>query len=467
MEAARTYLRTGGALICSGKMFSEMTGTASIRKFVNYLLPGENPGLVNCGLLDLYAECDLPASAQFLKTSDSQPALFIGEYGGGIVALLPFDAGALAQDHRTMAKSFYAHRRRLPHERVSMVSKGSLRNLVSSLLQILHHKRGMPYLHSWYCPRDARSLFALRVDTDFGDEGSIEGLSQLARESSVPFSWFVHVRHQQKFLEKFRTMTGHEIGVHCYNHIRYENEAVAAEDLQTAVHALAEAGIEAKSFCAPYGMWSEQIARAVERFGFEYSSEFSYDYDNLPSYPVAGKRLNTLQVPVHPISIGSLRRQGCSEEEMLAYYREIVRGKCDAREPVLLYHHPNNAHENVLKQIIATIQNLSVPVVRMIDYAQWWKRRNSHPFDADISGEMITLRTRSAHDDVWLHVTKGDGTECFSPQESSIDLRRAAWLPVPPPAPLPEDYSRIRKFNPWISVNLLEDTIHRLRFPKS
>ena len=38
-------------------------------------------------------------------------------------------------------------------------------------------------------------------------------------------------------------------------------------------------------FSAPFGEWNESLYRAMED-KFKYSSEFCYDYDNFPSFPI-------------------------------------------------------------------------------------------------------------------------------------------------------------------------------------
>ena len=459
----KKYLAGGGAIICSGRIFEKVFAGSTVHRFISFMI--EDRALSGFGFLDLFAEGNIPANAGHALTSDGRAAMFIGEYGGGILAVLPFDPGNAVLDRRIMAKSFYASRKRLPHETVSMVSKGALRKLVAGILEKVHHARGLPYVHSWYYPRDARSLFALRIDTDYGGVEEIDTLYNLANEFSIPFSWFVHVGYRPSLLQKYKEMNGHEIGVHCFDHIRYENSAVIAEDLKNAVGSFEAAGIQPRSFAAPYGIWNGDIAAQIERFRFEYSSEFCYDYDNLPSHTMGLHA--ALQVPVHPVSIGSLRRQGFSEREMTEYFAQVIDRKIRMRDPVLLYHHPNNGHDRVLREIMANIRNASLPVMRLIDFARWWKKRETSMPEPELRDTTIVMHGSSSGSEAWLHITRADAVECFVPSSPSIDLKSISWTAREDAMAMPADYARIRRYNPWIIINGIEDRITGLfRFPR-
>ncbi len=82
--------------------------------------------------------------------------------------------------------------------------------------------------------------------------------------------------------------------------------------------------------------------------GFEYSSEFSYDYDNLPSVPRLRHGEGTLQLPIHPICIGSLKRHSYSDKQMIQYFENVIQRKLASSEPIIFYHHPKDGYYDVL-----------------------------------------------------------------------------------------------------------------------
>jgi predicted deacetylase len=464
LEIVRSFLAGGGALLCPGSVFGPLSGGRTKRSFIRHLLGDESGRVFNPELTDLFTEGEIPVNANSLRSGSGTPSAYVGEFGGGHVVVLPFDPAALANDRRVATKSFYAVNRRLPFERVSLVSKGGLLRIVSRALTILHHRRGLPYVHRWYYPSDRQSLFAFRIDTDYAARPEVEALRDLARASKIPLTWFVDVGSQKDFLSLFGEMAGDEngdeVGVHCFHHRAYPDPAAHAENIRKAVRAFESAGLRARSYAAPYGLWSERLAEAVEQFKFVYSSEFSYDYDDLPSVPhLPAGFISTLQVPVHPISIGSLRRQGFREEEMTAYYRALIDRKIQAREPVFLYHHPKNAHPRVLEKVFEMIHERGLEKVRMIDFASWWMRRGSDECQISIEGSSVRVGREAAADSPvpWLHIIRPDGMEAFTEPGSGVELDSLDWKAPPAWPPLPSDIGRTRRFNPWIPIIRAQD----------
>jgi peptidoglycan/xylan/chitin deacetylase (PgdA/CDA1 family) len=461
----RKYLNNGGAVLCSAKVFGQMSGNKPQQSFVKYAYPKRDSEFIGVGLLDIEQECLIPDEANEIFTDNGKPCVYVDSYGKGYVVVLPFDAGKLVLDDRTATKSFYADRNRLPFEHVSLVSKGSLRKLISRCIELLHHRRGLPFVHRWYFPNNAQSLFALRIDTDGASGSEIKSLYKLLsanQHHTIPGSWFIDVQSQQTSLSEYISMSGHEIGLHCYTHKPYNDFESSNEDIKCAKEILAKVSIIPKGFAAPYGMWNHEIARAIETNDFAYSSEFSYDYDNLPSFPQVGETcLNVLQLPVHPISIGSLRRQGFTDVEMTGYYKLVMEEKLATREPLFFYHHPKDHHEPVLEEIFLWIEERSLPIVRLIDYAEWWKKRHTSRHRIQVNSSELLIETENDVHDVWFHITKPDGMEAFVKPQTKIDLTFSEWMPRPSPVPLAPDIHRIRSFNPWIQLIQSQDKIYK------
>lgn len=462
LEPLREYLRGGGAVLCTGRLYAELRGLKPERRFVRYFLPEEGSQFPSLGILDIDAFCERVPEANTLRTSDNEPAAFIGEYGDGHLISLPFDAGEAVLEEGTSTLSFYAARKRLPFETVSRIAKGELRKLVSRSLELLHHRRGLPHAHLWYYPSDEPTVSSLRIDTDSASEAEIERLFRLAEEHAVGFSWFLDVKSQERSLATYKRYPGHELGIHGYLHEAFSSYAENVEDIRRALTIFTEAGIAPRGYAAPFGRWSDAVARAAEHCGFDYASEFSYDYDGLPSFPVLrDRRMNVLEVPVHPVSVGSLKRQGFSEEEMMAYFSSVTLMKASRREPLLFYHHPGDGHERVLESLFALMKTKAVRVLRMTDYASWWRLRSEIDLKLRIENSVLGVRVNAADPEVLLHVTNGDGMEAFIPADGSISLSAIPWRAVPEPLPLPADIGRARDFNPWVPLIRVEDYISR------
>lgn len=454
----KEYLRRGGAVLCSASAFARFGGMPPKVTPIKYLISGPEWPFSAIGVVDVYASCLVPAGANTLLTEKGAPAAYGGEWAGGWTMVLPFDPSAFALDRRTATKSFHARRRRLPFEHVALVSPSSIRRLVSASLEFLHHRRGLPYAHLWYYPDADASVFTFRVDTDLASPSDIETLHDLIRRNNVPATWFVDAKSQENDLDLFKKMGDDEIGIHCYEHAVYEDTERNLQNIGRALELFRLHDLPASSYAAPYGRWNDSLARAIAACGFEYSSEFSYDYDGLPSMERGdGEARGCLQVPIHPICIGSLRRQGFGDAEMKDYFRAQIARSMSAREPLMFYHHPRDGHDDVLAELFAAVRSTGLLGRRMIDVARWWKRRDSVLNRLEIHGAEVVLPGDAP--DVRIRVTKDDGTELFVGSADAGGWAGMPWNPRPRPLPLPGDIRRIRRFNPWIPLIRLEDRI--------
>ncbi len=447
-EMLRQYLSLGGSVLCSSKIYAQIRRSTYEREQVKYILPGEGSLFADVGLIDVRGRCKLAWNANELKTDGGIFSAHVGEHESGHVVALPFDPSLMILDGRSATKSFYSPEVRLPFERVSYYVKSSIRRLVSRSLELLHHRRGLPYVHRWYFPRNAASVCVLRVDTDYGSTSEIEGLYGIARNHNVPMTWFVDVKSQQSFLSLFKKMEGQEIGLHCYEHQTYEDYERNEQNINRALKLLKSSSIDVKGFAAPYGVWNQNLGRAVQKCGMEYSTEFSYDHDNVPSFPLLhGEWSKTLQIPVHPVCVGSLRRQGYLEEQMKSYFGFVVSQKLSLREPLAFYHHPKDGNHPVLESLFKMIRDNKIEMKTMGGFASWWKRRNSVRPAMQVQGSTLAVQSGSKDDEVWLHLTRQDGTESFSPLRDAIELDSLHWQRRLPANSLPADYLRIRRFN--------------------
>lgn len=463
IDRVRSYLEAGGGVLCSGSMAPELTHRSSTARQVRFICGQDDAIFSHLELTDVEWKCHIPADANCVITNDGAPAVFVGPYGGGTLVALPFDAGSMMRDARAARRSFYAERSRLPFERISCVSKRGVRRLVSRSLEILHHRRRLPFLHLCYYPSGAPTIFAFRVDTDYATEREIRSLQDLTTEQRIPVSWFVHVKAHEEYCDLFKRTNGDEIGVHCYDHaVSHDGDAIR-NDIRRAIDVLQSAGISPAGYAAPYGLWNEAMASAVASFSFEYSSEFSYDYDNLPSRPIIGSGYSSvMQIPIHPISIGSLRRQGFTATEMIDYFRRAIERKIMAHDPLIFYHHPKNSCHDVLKELFRMIRQHNIPTMTMCDVATWWKRRERIELTIRLNNSHVEMTPSPQDRDVYLHITRNDDTESMVQCGASIDLDRLQWTRIQRPLSLPDDVVRIRAFNPWIPINLVEDAITRL-----
>jgi hypothetical protein len=458
------YLRNGGAVIGSTAHLQDVAGVEGTEQNQSYVVADHDSVFSSIHLLDVGVQGLTPRGANALRTDTGAFAVAAGPLGGGWAVVLPFDVDALYHDARPANKNFYSAPERLPSERVSLVGKGELRHLVCDAFVYLHQVRGLPYVHLWYFPKDLRSVFAFRIDTDGATREDIDTLYNLARESDTSLSWFLDVKSHEPWLDHFKYFVGQEIGLHCYEHQSYPMFDANLKNISKGIQGMRRSGLQPAGFTAPYGIWNPELAKAIDESGFEYSSEFSYAYDTLPLFAGAGGMVfHTLQVPIHPICIGSMLKVGYSDARMIEYFDRIIHLKLSRREPLFFYHHPTHRRWDVVRRIVSMPEQ-GVENVTLVEYARWWKRRIGVKYSSDISGSEIRIQhsAPSVPDDVWIRIVNPNGEEVILPSKEIIDLRSiATWRKPERQVPPPEDIRRIREFDPRQMVGHLFNTLVR------
>ena len=444
------YLNAGGAVLASAAHLIGVFGTTTRRERIEYLVADNDPVFPSVSFVDVSVDADIPREANSLRTEQNIYAAFAGPLGGGCAVLLPFDIAALMSDDRKANKNFYASRERLPSERVSLVSKGEIHHIVHDSLQYLHHARNLPYAHVWYFPDGKQNLFVFRVDSDKGSRNEIDELRHVAVENDVRMSWFLDVKSHEDWLYHFAFFAEQEIGVHCYEHQTYGTFDQNLKNILKARHKLDQAGVHSAGFTAPFGIWNSALARAIDKLGFEYSSEFSYVYDALPLYP-SNRELTfyTPQIPIHPICIGSLRRAGYGENHMKEYFRRVIDEKLLRDEPLVFYHHPTHHCPEVVRFIFQYVEDKRIENMTMLEYARWWVKRLNYRPALLFNGTTLIVENNSVADDsLWLRIARPDKTVTLCRPSATMDLNTLSWNGQRAAATPPSDIRRIREFDP-------------------
>lgn len=444
--AVEQYLRDGGGIIGYTNHLRNVAGTDGVDMELSYVVSEGGDIFRSVQLLDVGVRGSIPRGANTMRTEANTFAIAAGPLGGGFAVLLPFDVAELVNDDRPANKNFYFTVDRLPSERVSLVAKGELMHLVHDAFVYLHHARGIPYLHLWYFPRDLRNVFAFRIDTDGAPREDIDALYRLGRDHDLTMSWFVDVKSHEAWLGHFSFFVDQEIGLHCYEHRVYETFEENAENIARGMRLAERAGIRPKGFAAPYGMWNGQLGKAIDGAGFEYSSEFSYAYDALPMIP---GQFKTLQVPVHPICIGSLLKVGYTPAQMDDYFSWIVGRKLQRNEPLFFYHHPSHRQWEVTGHLFDHAKAPGIENMSLGAYARWWMLRAGTNLTLESVGHEVRCipATGFPSTDVWLRIIHPRLGEAKLPLAGSVNLNSVGWMTPDPPDQAPVDIRRMREFD--------------------
>ena len=457
------YLRGGGALLAAAAHVGRLAGTTVRKQDLSSIVADNDRVFPSLRLMDLDAQGSIPREANHLRTPENTSAVFAGSLGGGAAVLLPFDPAAVFANTRTRTRAFYARHDRLPTERVSGVSRGEIFQLIHHALEFLHHCRSLPYVHCWYYPGTRKNVLSFRIDTDGAPRHDIDALYSMLNTSGVPATWFLDVAAHESWLGHFAAFEGHEIGLHCYRHRIHADLTEQEADWQRGLSLLRGAGFSPEGMAAPFGTWTPELALVIDRLGLTYSSEFAYAYDTLPVTPEAGgMMMQTLQMPIHPVSTGSLRRAGFTPAQMRSYYRATADALLSRDLPLAFYHHPTHRNLDVFAVLFDHCRARGIEPLRMESMARWWNGRALLTPSFRVEGKRAAIEgsaeMRSA--EVGLRIAFPSGEEAIVEPAPELDLDAVRRVQRQAPV-VPEDIRAIRAFDPRRAIGDLFVALQR------
>jgi hypothetical protein len=452
--ALTSYVQNGGSLLAVNANEQFLFGGSISKKYFSSIPPINLSDYPPGEMLDIFM------TGRTTTKDRTQSDLFSDRaHGKGAVICLPFDINALITDTRSRRKNFYSAPLRLPSEKVATVSKGTLRRLICDCLEFLHHRRGLPFPQKWHIPNGESSFFTFRVDSDGGGQEDVEQLYTLCKKFSIPTAWFLDTKSHETWLGRFAVFRDQEIGVHCYRHMTFGTLEENLSNFSKAKELLQSHGISPIGAASPYGKWNENVGKAFEKLAMPFSSEFSLDYDDLPFFPwIDGQESAVLQIPIHPICIGSMRRTLYSPDEMSSYFIHVAEKKISQREPVCFYHHPTHRMWDVLENVFHYLASKNIRSLSYSAYAAWWKKRNTAAatLEYDPSTDRLTVSSLNDKDIHWRISFPGD-MEAITTLSEGMDSRSLQKVRRPSVYTAPPDIARARAFD-WrhLVLNFLD-----------
>ncbi len=384
------FVKQGGTVLTSTQFLDTIIKVKTAKISVKWLHPDNLNIMQNNCLLDIY---DYIYLADTTKVDWVDKGLFIQkkQLEEGLIVSLPYDLDKLISSSKVKRKQFYDTTDELPSERVAKVSKGTIRQVFVNALRYLADFMNLPYCHLSYNMGNQRN-FIFRIDTDFCSSKDARDLYNLLRENDIKGTWFVDTADKSMLSDLYGTMEDQEIGLHCKRHLVFPDYKSNLSNISAGLDALSSAGIEAQGFAAPYGEWNNSLNRVLQEKGFVYSSEFGWDYDNLPSYPiVSDNRSSVLQIPIHPISIGRLIRSHYKPDQIFNYFKELIDLKLSANVPVVIYYHPHKRCHDLLQRIFRYVKQRKLQSITMGEYAKWWKIRMQTNYEVEFQDGTISV----------------------------------------------------------------------------
>lgn len=393
-----SYVNAGGAVLELRDIhfFMELAQTSKTK--VDRLINTSNFGaFTHLPYLDIYGSAELHISSDIFEG-----LVHIEPQRKGHLGFLGIDVAELMQQTGYARKRFYSEDGQYPDEIVSKVSKKELSDLLDALLKELHFRQQLPYIQKWNSPTE-KPVLGFRIDSDFGDEASVDELYQVLSKHEIPGTWFLHVQAHEEWLKHFQSFKNQEMALHGYKHGTSNSIPKTQENIRMGKYLLEEANFDLKGFCAPYGIWNKALYRSLKAFEFTYTSEFTFTYDGAPLQHSDADM--PLQIPIHPICTGSLNRKKYTDEQMAVYFIQTLNRKLGRFEPVFFYHHPLQPGLEAIDKLFYEVNQHNLHTMTFAEFAEFWEHRRVFNFEAFYDGDKLMLNS-DAQSDAYLQVSK-------------------------------------------------------------
>ena len=422
------YLNSGGSILTEADVAEWLFNIRTVPAFVNTIEPTDDS--IFSGVLPgfIQARLFLPQKGDVLEIESERKLVQIHTSGKGTALILPGGFSSTVLDTKVRRRNFPTHASHLPSERVARISKNTIREVIQRSLEYLHFVRKLPFLSLYPFPDEHQSIFNFRIDTDFASEEEIDSFYQLCINYDVSATWFVETKSTKDRMEQFAQMKNQEIGLHCYHHKVSNSYSFNRANIKEGCRILNEAKIPFCGYAAPYGEWNIPLAKAIEKAGFIYSSEFTLDYDNLPFYPYLRDRYSSvLQVPIHPVSPRRLRNARHTEDDIKNYFKNVIQERVDHNLPIFIYDHPSSGNLTILNWLFQYIHQKDIPIYALKDYAKWWKRRLEVKWTPRFNKDIIDIQWQHLVSPIYLLVKKSPQDLVATKSENVIDLHELKW----------------------------------------
>jgi hypothetical protein len=218
-------------------------------------------------------------------------------------------------------------------------------------------------------------------------------------------------------------------------------------DFEKGRKLLVENRIKVNGYAAPYGEWSEDIGELIEKFEFQYSSEFGYAYDGLPFYPILNNRKSSvLQIPVHPISTNRLIHAGTDSKNLIKYFSDLMDNKIYNFEPLFFYTHPFEKEYDFFDQLFQEINKRKMHKTTLAEYSKWWKERLKKNWNMKYENGNLILDTDNKDESYFVRVLETTGKEYLVPLISDFRSNNKIELKRIKPNIVEVDYQQLRKY---------------------
>lgn len=443
------YIENGGLVLSYVKTFEEKFSKSKITN----LVPNDNKLFKGISLFSLNSEISIPKDKSYQNTEN---LVFSKKIGRGKLTLLGFELNVLENINYSPKPMF------TPSGSIFQilpdVSRNSIRKLVSNCLIELFEHAYLPYVKLSNFPSGYKGAFVFRIDADNFVERDFYQTIETLEKNKIRATYFINQKSYEGKLNHIKILDGKgfEIQSHMNKHCVYNSVKNNHDNLKQSLEFLKD--FNPQAFAAPFGIFHKSLVGVAEKLGMKYSSEFSFDYDNLPSFPVVnGKIIKTMQIPIHPVCLESFIEVKRDDSDMTEHYDYVLKKTLNERIPVIWYGHPTRVFKDypsyfdVFSQMVKTVgMSKDIWKATLGEFYNWWVKRLGFAYAVYFDGNSILVKWKTpinANLDIYYK-----GRFKSSPLKSKIELSGMKKMEIE----IENERSQYRKS--------LKDIISKLKF---
>lgn len=211
-------------------------------------------------------------------------------------------------------------------------------------------------------------IFSLRIDADEYSKESFApycGLFEKYKNAITIFFNINSFKDAPDEIEKCKSMNL-DVQSHGFYHYTYNDYKSNRYNINKAKEFFKGLGLDTKGFAAPMGKWNWQLMQALEDEGYEYSSDFAYDYLGLPNYPSYASRVSkVLEIPIFPVCPELFFEQSRYRlNDILNYYKAAIDFMISCRIPIIIYAHTSLEHSKT-PELLDIILEYAISIKRL------------------------------------------------------------------------------------------------------
>lgn len=386
------YLEKGGLVLSFTVFFEEKGGN----KKISSLVPSGDRLFDGIPFLSFDSDVYLLKDESY---ENIENIAFVKKIGKGKLILLSFDLAEALGDIRYYPAPIFTTSGPI-FQILPRVSRNAIRKLVRNCLIDLFNHADLPYVRLSNFPGGFNSAFVFRVDADNYDEKEFSETARILYENKIKTTYFINQSSYQNYLDDLTKLRnyGFEVQSHMNKHCVYDSVKKNYENLAQSLEFLKD--FKPNAFVAPFGIFNKSLLSAAEKLGMNYSSEFSYDYDSLPSFPIVNGRVSkVLQLPIHPVCLESFIEVGWGDSAMLEHFDYMLKKSVSERMPIFWYGHPTKVFREyptyfqVLNQTLNKINKIKgIWKTNFSEFYEWWITRLGFEYSIHFDGKGIFVK---------------------------------------------------------------------------